>query len=157
MTDQEPIKKLLEPLFNLFRKNFLPASEELLAEFQRQTSKRNIPETVVEQLADFYKLTNGVPHIDRFTFHRCNDKNLFAWWSEHEELLLGYRDSDILRWKNNRFCIGNANRVSYSDECEFSTLSELFDKSLDKWYLGKWKKFMESNNDLDLWHEKLKN
>ena len=154
MTEQEQIKTLLESFFFLFRESFTPASEELIAEFQSQASKRSIPDSVVEQLVDFYKFTNGVPNLDGFTFHRCDDKNLFAWWSEKEEFFLGYRDSDVLRWKNNRFCLGNASRISYSADYEFSTLSDLLAKCFEKWYLGLWDRFVDSNNEIDLWRAK---
>jgi len=154
MTDQKQIKKLLEPLFYLFNKTLLPANEASFLNFQQQALKRNIPETVVEQLTDFYQVTNGVPSLDCFTFHGCGDKNLYEWWDERKEIWLGRRDDDILRWKNNQFCLGDMSTVSYSDEYSFSTLSELLEKSFEKWYLGLWFRFMDSHNEIDLWRAK---
>jgi len=154
MTGQKQIKKLLEPLFDLFDKSFPPTSVEMFVKFHKQTLKLNVPDTVVEQLTDFYKVTNGVPNLDGFIFFGCVGTNLFEWWNEKEELWLGSRDNDILRWKDGRFCLGDANNVSYFAEYEFSTLGELLNKSFEKWYLGTWKKFMDSNNDLDLRRDK---
>ena len=156
MTEQKQIEKLLEPLFDLFHKRFLPTSAEMFVKFHRQTLKLNVPDTVVEQLTDFYKLTNGVPRLDGFTFHGCADKNLFEWWDEKEELWLGSRDNDVLRWKNDKFCLGDANSVCYSADFEFPTLSGLLEKCFEKWYLGTWRIFMDSNNDLDLRRNKLR-
>jgi len=156
MTEREQIEKLLDPFFYLFRKSIPPASVEMFVNFHKQTLKLNVPDTVVEQLTDFYKVTNGVPNLDGFTFHACNDKRLFKWWSEKAELWLGSRENDVLRWKDSRFCLGDESNVSYSADYEFSTLSELLDKSFEKWYLGTWKKFMDSNNDLDLRRDKWK-
>ena len=154
MKNHRQINELLEPLFYLYNKKLLPASAALLLVFRRQALQQNIPETVVDQLVDFYKATNGVPCLDGFTFHACGDQNLFEWWSENEELWLGRRDNDVLRWKNNRFCLGNASTVSYSEEYEFSTLCALLEKSFEKWYLGLWGIFMNSHNEIDLWHDK---
>ena len=151
MTDQKQIKKLIEPLFFLFHKKLFPASEALLLNFQQQALKQNIPQTVVGQLTDFYQVTNGIPSLDSFTFHDCGDKHLFEWWNGKRELWLGRRDDDILRWKNNHFCLGDSTTVSYSDEYVFSTLRELFEKSFEKWYLGLWFRFMDSHNEIDLW------
>jgi hypothetical protein len=114
----------------------------------------NVPDTVVEQLTDFYKVTNDVPGLDGFTFHGCADKNLFDRWSEKEELWLGSRDNDVLRWKNDKFCLGDANTVSYSADYEFSTLTDLLEKCFEKWYLGLWDRFVDSNNEIELWRAK---
>ena len=156
MTNHRQIKIILEPLFNLLNKRLHPASEALLLKFHQQSMKLNLPNTVVEQLTDFYKVTNGVPCLDGFTFHGCSDKNLFDWWDEKKELWLGSRDNDVLRWKNDQFCLGDANTVSYSDEFVFPTLSGLLEKSFEKWYLGIWHKYMDSYNEIDLWRAKSK-
>jgi hypothetical protein len=134
MTDHKTeVKKLLEPLFSLYHKELLPASVEQFVKFHRQTLKLDVPDTVVDELTNFYKVTNGVPNLDRFIFHCCGDKKLFEWWSEKGELWLGSRENDVLRWKNDRFCLGDTNSISYSAEYEFSTLSGLLEKSFEKW------------------------
>ena len=154
MKDHTQIRKLLEPLFFLFNKRLVPTSEALLLKFQQQALKLNIPATVVEQLADFYKVTNGIPCLDGFTFHGCDDKNLFEWWNDKKELWLGCRDNDVLRWKDKQFCLGDASTVSYSEKYVFSSLKELLEKSFEKWYLGLWDRFMNSHNEIDLWSDR---
>ena len=154
MNEQKQIKELLEPLFKLFYKRFIPTSVEMFVQFHKQTLTLNVPDTVVEQLTDFYKVSNGVPNLDGFIFHGCKGKNLFECWVKKEEIWLGSRDNDILRWKNGQFCLGDANTLSYSADYEFPTLSGLLEKCFEKWYLGTWKIFMDSNNELDLRHDK---
>ena len=151
---KKEVKKLLEPLFYLFHKRFFPASEKCLVGFRERAVKRKIPDSVVEQLTDLYQVTNGVPNLDDFIFHRCGDKNLFEWWNEKEELWLGSRENDVLRWTSDRFCLGDTNTTSYSTDYEFPTLTELLEKCFEKWYLGLWDRFVETNNEIELWRAK---
>jgi len=131
---EKQLHKLLEPLFIDSDEMLIPASEELITVFQKQTLKRNIPDTVIEQLIEFYKVTNGVPCLNSFDFHRCDDEILFEWWESDIVLWLGQRDCDILRWSNGKFCLGDASDVSYSEEYEFSTLIELLEIAFEEWY-----------------------
>ena len=127
------LRNLLEPLFIDSDKVLIPASEVLIAEFRQQTLKRNISDTVIEQLIEFYKVSNGVPCLDSFDFHSCDDEILYDWWESNKELWLGQRDCDILRWANGKFCLGDASDVSYSEEYEFSSLIELLEKAFEEW------------------------
>jgi hypothetical protein len=154
MTDHNQITELLEPLFYLFNRRLRPASEALLLKFHQRAVKRRLPGTVVEQLTDFYKVTNGVPKLDGFIFHDCADKQLFELWDEKGELCLGHRDHDVLRWKNDRFCLCDARGVNHCEEHEFSTLTELLEKSFEKWYSGIWEQFKNTYNEIDLWRAK---
>ncbi|MDR3323488.1 MAG: hypothetical protein LBS89_04710, partial [Zoogloeaceae bacterium] len=61
-------------------------------------------------------------------FHQCGDEILFEWW-EDQELWLGSRDDDVLLWKNNEFCSGDAG--------EFTTLMELLESAFGEWRLGR--------------------
>ena len=130
---EEQLRKLLEPLFIDSDKDLIPANEELIAEFRQQAMKRNISDTVIEQLIEFYKISNGVPCLDSFDFHCCNDQILYEWWESNKELWLGQRDCDILRWANGKFCLGDAGGVSYSEKYEFSSLIELLEKAFKEW------------------------
>ena len=154
MSGQKQIRILLEPLFFLFHKRFHPASEKCLAGFRVKALKLKIPDTAVEQLTDLYKVTNGVSILDEFTFHRCGDNELFEWWNKKKELWLGSREIDILRWKNGKFCLGDANTISYSAEYECQTLSELLVNCFNKWYFGLWNRFVDSNKEMELWRTK---
>lgn len=136
MTDQERVMKLLLPLFTDYGKTIIPAGENSLAEFYRQMSKRNIPSHVIDQLTEFYKISNGIPCLDGFDFHRCDDEILFEWWEDSKELWLGQRDNDVLRWTNDKYCLGDASNVSYSEEYEFSTLVELLENASGEWGLN---------------------
>ena len=86
-------------------------------------SQRRIPAHVVEQLADFYSVVNGVPSLDSLSIHDCADSIIFEWWS-HGELWLGQRDFHTLRWHDEKYCVGDASTISFSPEHEFSTLLE---------------------------------
>lgn len=130
---QRRIKKLLEPLFLDYGETMVFADEAMLEAFRDKTIKRGIPSNVINQLAEFYRLTNGVPCLDGFDFHRCDDEIIFEWW-EDGELWLGQRDMDILRWANGVFSCGDASNTSYGKEYEFSTLVELLEAAFLDWY-----------------------
>ena len=65
------------------------------------------------------------PCLDSLEIHRCADPIIFEWWDQ-QELWLGQRDNNILRWSSpkDRFCIGDASNVSFSPEHEYSTFAE---------------------------------
>ncbi len=124
----EQIKELLRPLFIDYDKEMAPASEGLIAEFCRQVQQRNIPEPAVEQLTGFYRVTNGVPCLNGFDFHRCDDDILYEWWDTDGHLWLGSFNDDVLRLADGKFCLGDAGNISYSDNDEFTTLRELIER-----------------------------
>jgi len=72
--------------------------------------------------------------LDGFDFHRCDDIILFEWWDQ-QELWLGQRDMDTLRWTNLGFCLGDASNVSYGQDYQFPTLLQLIEKGLKDWQL----------------------
>jgi hypothetical protein len=121
------IKELLSPLFVDYGKEMMPADEEMLRDFEQRARARGVPDSAIEELLGFYKITNGVPCLDGFDFHRCGDEILFKWW-EDKELWLGSRDDNVLRWKNNGF---------YLEETGgFITLMELLEFAFGEWYFG---------------------
>ena len=135
MTKQERIEKLFNPLFDVYRKKITPANEELLDIFRQTASERNVPSALIEELIEFYKISNGVnPCLDGFSFHPCNDTVLYEWWEDYEQLWLGGRDDDLLRWSEGKFCLGDAFDDSYGKEYEFSTLIELLEKGFAEWF-----------------------
>jgi len=117
---------LLKPLFDVYETEMKSASEESLAEFRRRAGEHGVPQDVIAQLADFYSVTDGVvPCLDSLGIHSCADSILFEWW-DHQELWLGQRDFYTLRWSQakNRFCIGDAGNVSFSENDEYRTFAE---------------------------------
>ena len=95
---------------------------------------KNIPTNVINQLIEFYEISNGIPCLDSFEFHSCNDKILYEWWNR-QELWLGTRDMDILRWSKGRFCLGDASNTSYGRDYEFTSLIDLLEKAFLEWGL----------------------
>ena len=126
MTKQERVEKLLKPLFDECDGKMVPASEELIAKFRQQATARNVPDTVIEELTEFYKVSNGVvPCLNGFGINACDDEILYEWWNEYNVLWLGDCNDEVLRWSNGKYCLGDASNDSYGDEYEFSTLVEL--------------------------------
>lgn len=129
---QPKIKTLLEPLFKRCEEKMVPANEKQINYFKKKSTEKKVPKRAIEQLIEFYKISNGVPCLDSSDFHSCDDKIIFEWWS-NKELWLGQRDSDTIRWKENKFCLGDASNVSYGKEYEFDFLSDLLEKALKEW------------------------
>ena len=132
MANYEQVMKSLQSLFDDYEKKIIPANEKSLAKFHKQTSKRNIPSNVVEQLTEFYKISNGIPCLDGLAFYRCDDEILYEWWDSDKALWLGSKDDDVFRWSNDKFCLGDASNVSFGEEYEFSTLVELLEKVFEE-------------------------
>lgn len=97
--------------------------------FRRRAVENGVPESVVDLLAEFYGVSNGIPCLNSLVFHRCDDEILFEWWDDGE-LWLGQRDNDVLRWADDKFCLGDASNISYSQEDEFDTLVDLLEAVL---------------------------
>jgi hypothetical protein len=135
MEDQKRVRDLLAPLFASYGQAMNPASEEALHWFVRAADGRGVPHGVVEQLSRFYRVTNGVPCLDGFDFHTCDDDVLFEWW-DRQEVWLGQRDFYTLRWAAGKFCLGDAANVSFSAEHEYETLVELLEGALREWNRG---------------------
>lgn len=119
----------LKPLFDDYGKSFEGATKEQLGVFTDRCREKSVPADAVDQLVEFYGLTNGVPCLDSFDFHRCDDEMVFEQWNTEGTLWLGGRDDSVLRWCNGKFCMGDASNMSFSDEDEFQTLAELIEKT----------------------------
>jgi hypothetical protein len=133
MTNQQKILELIQPLFNSYREEIIPADEKSLDHFRSKALRKGVPDSVIEELISFYSISDGVPCLDSFDFHRCNDEILFEWWNE-KELWLAQRDFYVLRWSQNKFCLGDASNRSFSTEYEFDTLRELLEFSFREWH-----------------------
>jgi hypothetical protein len=127
------VKELLSPLFLDYDKEMKPASDEMLRDFEQRAKKRNVPDAVINELTAFYKITNGVPCLNGFRFHQCDDDILFEWWDNDAELWLGQCNDDVLRWTGNKFCFGNTGDDGYSYDDAFDTLAELLKFGFKEW------------------------
>lgn len=126
MTALERSKRLLE-IFVRVNKNIVPTDENSLTDFCSRAAERGVPASVVGELVEFYRISNGTPCFDGFSLHRCDDEILFEWWEDDRELWLGQRDCDVLRWADDKFCLGDASNISYGEEYEFPTLVDLLE------------------------------
>ena len=133
MDERQKIRQLLAKLFTLYEEEMVPAPKESLDSFRDLATTKGVPSDVIDQLVAFYEVTNGVPCLDSFDFHSCDDMILFEWWDD-QELWLGQRDCDTLRWANHRFCLGDATDASYGPEYEYATLLALIEGALRDWY-----------------------
>lgn len=131
--EQERVTRLLLPLFGESGGEMQPATDEEIRVFLEKAQAAGVPLDAAGQLADFYRLTNGVPCLDSLSIHACDDELLYEWWQERE-LWLGTRDDDVLRWWGGKFCLGDASRPSYDAEYECASLVTLLEKGFAEWY-----------------------
>lgn len=134
MTALERIKRLLE-FFVRVNKKIVPADENSLTDFCSRAAERGVPDSVIGQLVEFYRISNGTPCFDGFSLHRCDDEILFEWWEIDRELWLGQGNCDVLRWTDGKFCLGDASNISYGEEYEFPTLVDLLEAAYKDWGL----------------------
>jgi hypothetical protein len=133
MEKVKQIRELLKPFFTEYDEKFILTTEKQILDFVQKCKIKKVPIGAWEQLVEFYGVTNGVPCLNGFDFHACNNEIIFEWWNE-DELWLGQCNDDILRWKNNEFCLGDASNVAYSDQHKFPTLIELLQKGFEEWF-----------------------
>ena len=133
MDQAQKIKELLSSLFKSYDQEFIPADKELLSDFSKRALSRGVPQELISELLEFYALTNGVPCLDSFDFHRCDDEILFEWWHD-QTLWLAQRDYYTLRWVNHKYTLGDASNNSFGEEYEFGTLTALLEFALNEWY-----------------------
>ncbi|NME70226.1 hypothetical protein [Flammeovirga aprica] len=124
-------RALVKPLFDDFGYNLIPANDLELETFKATLIKYNIPVKVISELGNFYRVSNGIPCLD-IDFHDCLSECIFDFWEEEKSLWLGQRDSDTLRWIDNKFCIGTSSEISYSKDYEFQSLYEMLDKVINE-------------------------
>jgi hypothetical protein len=133
MDSQQKLRIMLRPLFADYEQEMVPASESEINTFTKRACDEDVPRDVVEELVAFYGVTNGIPCLDGFDFHRCDDILIFEWW-DHRELWLAQRDFYTLRWAHNRFCLGDAGNVSFSKDDEYTALTSLIEGAITQWY-----------------------
>ena len=126
-SNQEKIQTLLAFLVADQNYKIEPALKVDIEIFKDRAFKNEIDKNVINQLVDLYKVANGFEYEMIIGFHSCNDEIIFQNWLENE-LFLGKKDFNVLRWRNNKFCLGdNIGNTSISEDYEFDTLIELIE------------------------------
>lgn len=137
--DQLKLKSLLT---NLVNGNsyypIKPATKEQIDLFTNRATENKVEPSVIKQLADFYSVADSFDYEIIIGFHSCDDLIIFEWWND-QELWLGQRDFNTLRWADGKFCLGDASNICFSDEYRFDTLIELIERCI--------KDINEANND----------
>lgn len=103
-----------------------PATKEQIDLFANRAIENKIEPNVIKQLVELYSVADSFYFEIVIGFHSCDDLIIFEWWDD-KELWLGQRDFNTLRWKNDKFCLGDASNISYSDEYQFDSLIELIE------------------------------
>ena len=127
------IKTVLDKFFANHQRKMVSAPSELIDRFCTDAFDAGVPNDVISQLKEFYQITNGIPCIDGFDFHSCDDNSVFEWWSD-KELWLAQRDCYTLRWVDSKFCLGDASNISLAPEAEFDSLVDLLSYALTLWH-----------------------
>jgi hypothetical protein len=132
--NQKEILAVLTPLTDEKYYRIVPATKEQIQSFKARASEKGVPQSVVDELTDLYMVADNFWYDTVIGFHSCTDEMIFEWWSK-KELWLGQRDMDTLRWKDGKWCLGSAGRLSYSEGDECDTLIGLIRrciKDIDK-------------------------
>ena len=123
---QSEILRLLKSLPEEQSDGIFPAKNEQIESFKKTAKAKNVPDSVVEELSDLYTVADSYAFNVILGFHTCTDAVLFEWWGDNI-LWIGQRDFNTLRWANNKYCLGDAGSISYSEENEYDSLVELIE------------------------------
>lgn len=124
--DQKRIHTLLTVLATEERHRLVPATAAQLDAFLTQAAERGVPDQVIAQLADLYRVANEFYYETVFGFFSCDDVILFEWWQE-KELWLSLMHFYVIRWSDGKFCLGDASNASFSPEHEYATVVDLIE------------------------------
>jgi len=101
----------------------IPATEEKLELFVSGCQKRNIPQAIQDELAEYYKVHENLIGSG------LDDEIIFEWLDYHNDdcLWLGQSDMDTIRCivSTHKYTIGDASNVSYGEEYEFDTFYDM--------------------------------
>lgn len=103
-----------------------PANQEQIDLFVNRAIANKVSLNAIEQLIDLYSVANAFEYEIIIGFHSCDDLYIFEW-CDNNELWLGQRDFNILRWADGKFCLGDASNTSFSEDYRFDTLIELIE------------------------------
>lgn len=128
--DQAKLKLLLAKLVDGdIHSPLKPATKEQIDLFTYRALENKIEPNVIKQLVDLYLVADSFCYEIIIGFHSCDDLIIFEWCHDNE-LWLGQRDFNTLRWANNKFCLGDACNKSFSEEYKFDTLIELIERCI---------------------------
>ena len=125
-SDQQKIKSLLSNLIAGQEYDLKPATKGQIDIFANRAIDNGVDTKVINQLVDLYEVADFFYYEIIISFHHCDDLIIFEWWND-KELWLGQRDFNTLRWKDGKFCLGDASNISFSDEYKFDTLIDLIE------------------------------
>lgn len=117
---QELFNKYNDECYEYFVK---PATEEQLQVFLENCKTRNIPDNIIDELLEYYKLNNNF-----FDYFECDDLMIFEWYDEGDRCLwLGQRDLWTFRClvDKHKYTIGDAGDDSFGEDYEFDTIEEM--------------------------------
>lgn len=138
-SDKQKIKSLLTKLIEGQDLEIKPATKEQIDIFTQRAINNRVDLKVINQLINLYEIADFFRYELIIGFHHCDDLAIFEWWDD-KELWLGQRDFYTLRWANDKFCLGDAGSISFSNDYEFDTLIELIEGCI---------KDIEKANDFD--------
>jgi hypothetical protein len=124
--NQEKILSLLSRFSDGECYKIQPATKAQIQHFKTKAIERQVGHEVIDQLVELYEIADNFYCEIVLGFHSCTDDTIFEWWNENE-LWLGQRDFNTLRWANGKFCLGDAGSISYSVDCECDTLVGLIE------------------------------
>lgn len=131
--DAKKIIDLIKPLFQSYKIEIQPANKDVIIKFSKKLKSIGMPEKVINELTDFYSVTNGRPCLDVNIF-KTDDDIIFEWWKSQGALWLGQKDMDVLTWKDGQYQIGCTGNLVYGDEYLFPTFYEMLKKGFDEWF-----------------------
>jgi hypothetical protein len=122
---------IVEELFNKYQQDYavkiMPATTEQIVTFIKNCKKYNVPEKIVEELTNYFKMNNNF-----FNYFLCDDERIFEWYQEQNCIWLGQRDLWTFRClvDKHRYAIGDAMNESFGDNYEFDSVYEMLDSFL---------------------------
>ncbi|MBB2951144.1 hypothetical protein [Sphingobacterium sp. JUb56] len=125
--NQLQILKLLEELPDSSDFELAPATSLQITVFIERAAAKKVPENVIAQLVELYEVADGYVNYMVIGFFNCDDETIFEWWDDYQELWIGQRDFNTLRWANGKFCLGDASSISYDKFYESPTLVGLIE------------------------------
>lgn len=123
-----------------------PATKVQIELFTNRATENKVDPNVIKQLSDLYSVADSFDYEIIISFHSCDDLIIFEWWND-QELWLGQKDFNIIRWADGKFCLGDASNIAFSNEYQFDTLIELIEGCIKDIDEAKYFDKNKTNND----------
>lgn len=130
---RDELIKLIKPIFDIYKVEICPATESQINDFKKIALERGVPNKTISELTEFYKVSNGIPCLDSLDIHKINDFTIFEWWDDNE-LWLGQRDFYTIRWKGNKYHLGDSSNVNFGDKYISDSLIGILQIGIAEWY-----------------------